>query len=158
MQHLAAARAGAAGLQLMTLPQLAARLAGGFTRPAVLHDLEPAIQQALTAGGYAEFEPMLALPGTPRALLTTLRKIWDTDLDLQALAPKAPRLADLALIERRIYAALPVGALTPRALRDEAMQRLNSPAPPSVPSSWRDVSRLRQSGALFSMPWPIAPI
>jgi len=124
MQRLAAARAGAAGLQLMTLPQLAARLAGGFTRPAVLHDLEPAIQQALTAGGYAEFEPMLALPGTPRALLTTLRKIWDADLDLQALAPKAPRLADLALIERRAHAALPVGALTPRALRDEAMQRL----------------------------------
>lgn len=124
MRRLAAARAGAAGLQLTTLPQLAARLAGGFTRPAALHELEPTIQQALAAGGYAELEPMLALPGTPHALLTTLRKIWDADLDLQALAPEAPRLADLALIERRIHAALPAGALTPRALRDEAMQRL----------------------------------
>ena len=78
----------------------------------------------MAAGGYAELEPMLALPGTPRALLTTLRKIWDADLDLQALAPEAPRLADLALIERRVHEALPPGALTPRALRDGAIKRL----------------------------------
>jgi PD-(D/E)XK nuclease superfamily protein len=124
MRRLAAARAGAAGLQLMALPQLAARLAGGFTRPAALHELEPAIQQAMAAGDYAELEPMLALPGTPHALLTTLRKIWDADFDLQAHASQSSRLADLALIERRIHETLPLGAFTPRALRDQAKQRL----------------------------------
>jgi hypothetical protein len=39
MRRIAAARRGESGVQIMTLPQLAARLAGGFTRPARSQDL-----------------------------------------------------------------------------------------------------------------------
>ena len=125
MRRLAAVRDADAGLQLMTLPLLAARLAGGFIRPAGRRQLEPAIRSAMAAGGFAELESMLALPGMTRALLSTLGKVWDADLDLQVHAARGSRLADLALIEQRVHAMLSAGALTPRQLRDRAIERLS---------------------------------
>ena len=56
MRRLAAARGSEAGLQILTLPLLAARLAGGFRRPARSQDVEPAIRLALDAPGFAELE------------------------------------------------------------------------------------------------------
>jgi hypothetical protein len=124
MRRFSAVRNAEAGLQLMTLPLLAARLAGGFIRPAGRQELEPAIRLAVAEGGFAELESMLALPGMIRALLSTLGKAWDADLDLQERATRGSRLADLALIEQRVHAALSAGTLTPRQLRDRAMERL----------------------------------
>jgi hypothetical protein len=123
MRRLTAARNAEAGLQIMTLPALAARLAGGFLRPAGPQELEPAIRAAIDPGGFADLDRMRTLPGMTRALLATLGKAWDADLDLQALAVCGARLADLALIEQRVHAALPAGALTPRLLRDRATER-----------------------------------
>jgi hypothetical protein len=123
MRRLAAARNAEAGLQIMTLPALAARLAGGFLRPAGPQELEPAIRAAIDPGGLADLDRMRTLPGMTRALLATLGKAWDADLDLQALATRGTRLADLALIEQRVHAALPAGALTPRQLCDRAVER-----------------------------------
>jgi hypothetical protein len=123
MRRLAAARNAEAGLQIMTLPALAARLAGGFLRAAGPQELEPAIRAAIDPGGFADLDRMRALPGMTRALLATLGKVWDADLDLQALAADGARLADLALIEQRVHATLPPGALTPRHLRDRAIER-----------------------------------
>ncbi|WP_316193888.1 hypothetical protein [Bradyrhizobium sp. SZCCHNRI1029] len=62
MRRIAAAREAEAGVQIMTLPQLAARLAGGFTRPTRTQDLDPAIRSAVGAGGFAELECILC-PG-----------------------------------------------------------------------------------------------
>ena len=50
MRRLDAAREGATGLQVMTLPLVAARLAGGFVSPASQEVLYLAIRQALEAG------------------------------------------------------------------------------------------------------------
>jgi hypothetical protein len=63
MRRIAAARQGETGVQIMTLPQLAARLAGGFTRPARSQDLDLAMRLALEAGGFAELESIRQLPG-----------------------------------------------------------------------------------------------
>src|SRR3954471_13596022 len=86
MRRLEAAHHAEAGLQIMTLPQLAARLAGGFVRPATPQELAPAIQTAIEHGEFNELGKMVLLPGLRRALLATLGKIWDADLDLQSLA------------------------------------------------------------------------
>ncbi len=40
MRRIVAARRAEAGIQIMTLPQLAARLAGGFVRPVQSQDLD----------------------------------------------------------------------------------------------------------------------
>jgi len=122
MQRLAAADQGAFGLQFTTMPAVAARLAGGFLRPVHSEDLESALQMALKAGGFAEIEPLAALPGMARAAARTLRRTWDADVDLEAF--RSPRLADLALLERRVRECLPPAVRLPRDLRQLALGRL----------------------------------
>jgi hypothetical protein len=87
MRRLEAARANDIGVEVLTLPLLAARLAGGFCRLVDREHLAPAIGAALAAG--------------------------DT----------SPRLSDLGLIQRRVRAALPAGAMLPQDLRAVALAR-----------------------------------
>lgn len=120
--RIAAAQRAESGLQIFTLPLLAARLAGGFSRPAQSQDLDPAIRAALDAGGLTELEGIFQLPGTTRAIAHTLSKVWQADLDLAEIAGRNARLAELAEVERRVRANLPAGVLTPRDLRDAAVR------------------------------------
>lgn len=123
MCRIAAARRGELGLQILTLPQLAARLAGGFSRPARAPDLDHAIRQALDLGGLSRMEPIKELPGCARAVARTLNRIWHADFTLDAR--RAPHVADLCVLEERVRSALPAGILTPRNLRDAALARIH---------------------------------
>jgi RecB family exonuclease len=125
MQRFRAAEHHDQGLQILTLPLLAARLAGGFQRPAIAEDIEPTISGALAAGGFSDIEPMRELPGMTRAVARTLGEIWSADLSLSNLAPGHSRLADLARLEQRVEAALPQGVLTPRRLCDLALRHVS---------------------------------
>src|SRR5260370_18215356 len=107
MRRLAAARGSEAGLQILTLPLLAARLAGGFRRPARSQDVEPAIRLALDAPGFAELEAIRELPGMTRSIAWTLSAVWDADLSLSDLPHENARLGDLALIAQRLPTPLP---------------------------------------------------
>ena len=69
MRRIKAARMHELGVEILTLPLAAARLAGGFTRPARTGELTPAIRAALTRGGFAELQSIRDLPGVPRAAL-----------------------------------------------------------------------------------------
>lgn len=124
MRRIDAARRDEAGVQILSLPQLAARLAGGFIRPARQQDFDPAIRVALEAGEFAELERVRHLPGTTRSIAWTLAKAWQADLALKDLADRSARLADLAEIERYVRAHLPAGVLTPLDLRDAALARV----------------------------------
>jgi hypothetical protein len=75
MRRLAAAGLAEAGVQIMTLPQLAARLVGGFARPARSNDLDPAIRSALEAGSLIDLEPLRELPGMTRSVASTLSRV-----------------------------------------------------------------------------------
>jgi hypothetical protein len=123
MRRAAAARANACGLQIMNLPQLASRLAGGFTASITAEYLDPAIQRALDDGGFVELEPVRHLPGTARAIARTLRKVWDADVDLRVKSD-ARRIRELMLIEERVRRYLPTTMMTTRDLRDAALQRV----------------------------------
>lgn len=123
MRRIAAAREAEAGTHIMTLPQLAARLVGGFTRPALSQDLFPAIRVALDAGLFADLESIRSLPGMTRAVAWTLSRVWNVDFALADRGENA-RLQDLATIEARVRATLPTGVLTPRDLRDASLQHL----------------------------------
>lgn len=119
MARLEAARAGAVGYQIVSLPQLAARLAGGFMRPAQREELEP----ALAEGGFAELTPLQSLPGTVRALARTFERLWSAGVELGS-AGSAPRVLDLALIERRVRDRLGPAVLTPPDLAAAATARV----------------------------------
>jgi len=67
MRRAAAARANECGLQILTLPQLAARLSGGFTTPISSEHLDLAVQRALAEGGFLELETVRYLPGMTRS-------------------------------------------------------------------------------------------
>lgn len=124
MRRLRAARDGDLGLEILTIPQLAARLAGGFCRPADEEVLDPAISRALSEGGLSELGTVAELPGMVRAVAQTLRRVWRADFDLETVANQSPRFRDLALIQTRIRAMLPAGALVPTDLRDAAITRV----------------------------------
>src|SRR5947208_2924341 len=109
MRRIAGARRCEVGLQIVTLPLLAARLVGGFTRPARSQHLDLAIRAALEAGGFAEIESIRELPGMARSVAWTLTRIWQADLSLADRVGRSARLADLAVVEQRVRAKLPAG-------------------------------------------------
>ncbi|MGP2494456.1 PD-(D/E)XK nuclease family protein [Mesorhizobium sp. PUT5] len=123
MQRLDAAREGAIGRQILTLPLLAARLAGGFIAPASREILYPAIRLALDAGGYEDIGKVSGLPGMPSAVLAALRSWWDAGTPKGI--PDNARLRDFTLLERRVRETLQRGALAPPDLVEAALGRLH---------------------------------
>ena len=85
--RLAAAREHRHGLQIMTFEQLAARLAGGMTRPVDDETLRSVVQQALHETDIGELDRLKLLPGMVGAAVDTLQKAWRAGIDLQARAP-----------------------------------------------------------------------
>lgn len=123
-QRVKAAREGAVGRDVLTASQLVTRLAGGLKSLAGAEDIFPAIQEALTLGGFQDLDEVRELPGTLRSVAASLRRIWRADINLETLASRHSRLADLALIERRVKERLSPGRLLPQALRTAALGRL----------------------------------
>lgn len=123
MRRFEAAGRGETGIDVVTIPQLAARLAGGFSRLADGEMLYLAIGSALDFDGYREINRVRALPGMARAAADTLTSAWNADLDLQSLAGMSGRMHDIALLERRVREALPAGALIAPLLRNAALER-----------------------------------
>ena len=125
MRKLRAARAGELGLEVTTLPWLAARLAGGFMQPASDNTLLPAIRDALAEDGFADLDTLRASPGMLRAVAAALEDAWRADLDLAARTG-SPGLAGLATLDGRVRSLLPEGVLAPPDLRDAALSRIRN--------------------------------
>src|SRR4051812_41423567 len=94
MRRHDAARASETGLEILTFPQVAERLAGGFVRIARGPLLYSAVDAALKFDGYVNLETVKHLPGMARAVAGTLTSAWNADVDLDALAGGSARLAD----------------------------------------------------------------
>jgi hypothetical protein len=80
MRRVEAARASVLGLEVLSLPLLAARLAGGFRRFADRDLLAPAIAEALGRGNFKDIDSVRGLPGMVRAVMQTLDRVWTADL------------------------------------------------------------------------------
>jgi len=150
MRRLDAARAGATGRQILTLPLLAARLAGGFIAPATQEILYPAIRQALEAGGYEDIDKGSQLPGMPVAVLSALRDWWD--MEVPASLPDNARLRDFILLERRVRGTLPSGMLSPPGLVKTAAGA--SLLAVRNPEARREIRRKLNHNAHFALSWP----
>ena len=123
--RLAAARERRHGLQVMTFEQLAARLAGGLSRPVDDEALRIAIKSVLPETALGELDEIKALPGMVDAASETLRKAWRTGIDLQARASQHPRLQSLAILEEAVLKALPPAMMRPADLVTAGLQRLD---------------------------------
>ncbi len=122
MQRLRAAREKLVNVEVTTLPLLAARLAGGFRRPPSVDELQPAIRNALHAEDLVELAAVAKLPGMLRAVQHTLTTLWSADVALDPT--RSIRLADLAQLDARVRAHLPLGVLAPPDLRNAALERI----------------------------------
>ncbi|GIK49895.1 MAG: hypothetical protein BroJett013_25920 [Alphaproteobacteria bacterium] len=122
MRRAEAARAGAFDLEIMMVPQLAARLAGGFIRPALTQDIDDALGAVLDPATLGELAPIANLPGMVRAMRATLTGLWRADPDVLA-AETGERFQILADVDRRVRAALPTGVMAPPDLAAAALKR-----------------------------------
>jgi hypothetical protein len=134
-----AALAQDCGLQILAMPGLAARLAGGFLEMITRDALQDLVKEALGAGGFQAIGPIAGLPGMVRASTSTLSKVWDADLDLGRWIDRNPQVADIALIEKRVLSGLPAGMRLPRELVGEARKRISSAAAVLGPVSGENV-------------------
>lgn len=123
--RLAAARERHHGLQIMTFEQLAARLAGGVSRPVDDETLRATIQSVLPDVALGELDSLKPLPGMVGAATDTLRKVWRAGVDLQARGGEHPRIASIASLEEAVLAALPPAMMRPVDLVAAALQRLD---------------------------------
>jgi PD-(D/E)XK nuclease superfamily len=125
-ERFRAAEQNALGLQILTPAQLAGRLAGGFLEAASRDTCHLLVRDALANLKFAELEQLREMPGAVKAISATLRKVWDADLDLQALAALSPRINDLAHIEAYVRDHLPCGMMLQRELVSAAVANLKN--------------------------------
>lgn len=114
---------------VLTIEQLAARLAGGFLRPIDPDRLKAVIGVA-TQLRLGELDAIKNLPGFQRAAARTLTTAWSAGLSLdeeirQATDPAAQaRMASLAILEREVLVQLPKNQLRLRQLVDLASKHV----------------------------------
>lgn len=102
--RILAARDRRHGLQVMTMPELVARLAGGFLQPPTREALQEAVADALRTTELGPLASVRDLPGMIRAAVATLTKAWGAGVDLEG---DNPRLSDLRTLERAVIDRLP---------------------------------------------------
>ena len=116
-----AAISGDHGLLVISMEELAARLAGGFLRSVRTDDLKETVRDAAAAGSLDELDSIKGLPGFQRAAAATLSKAWRADLGLAG--SRKPRTRSLAILEREIRSRLPKNQLPHPDLVERALNR-----------------------------------
>ncbi|MBB5045958.1 hypothetical protein HNR60_000693 [Rhodopseudomonas rhenobacensis] len=122
MSRVEAARRNEAGVQVMTMGQLAARLAGGLLQPVDLDVLTETIRAALPDVEMGELDPIKDLPGMPAAVTATFDKAWRAGVDLSAVGH--PRTDALAALEQAVVERLPASMKRAGDLVALALQRI----------------------------------
>jgi hypothetical protein len=123
MARVEAARSGAHGVQVLTMGQMAARLAGGFIAPIDMGTLQDAVRDALPETDLGELENIKDLPGMVRAVVGTLEKVWQADIELSSQSH--PRLKALARLEQNVLGRLPPYMQKPKDLVEIACKRID---------------------------------
>jgi len=126
--RLDAARHKRHGLQVLTLEQLAARLAGGMLRVVDGESLREAIRNALLATQLGEIEKIKDLPGMVSAAADSMRKAWRAGIDLQGRAADHPRIESMAILEKAVLQALPASMIRPSDIVAAGLRRLDHAA------------------------------
>src|ERR1700724_2713848 len=120
MSRVDAARRNETGVQVMTMGQLAARLAGGLLQPVDLDVLTETIREALPDVEMGELEPIKDLPRMPAAVTATFDKAWRAGVDLSEVGN--PRTAGLAWRRQVVVERLPATMKLPGDLVALALQ------------------------------------
>ena len=117
------------GLRILTIEQLAARLAGGFLAPVDPDCLKNAVAGAIEAP-LGELDSIKQLPGFQRAAAASLVRSWGAGLTLDKEAEYATdrtakeRLSSFSALEQEALSRLPSNQIPPGELVAAALQRV----------------------------------
>ena len=118
-----AAIGGEQGLLVVSMEELAARLAGGFLRSIRTDILKERLRDAAAAGSLEELDTIKGLPGFQRAAAATLSKAWRAGLVVDGNG--STRTGSLATLEREVRSRLPKNQLPPAELAKAAFERVH---------------------------------
>lgn len=141
-RRLQAAQQASQGCQIMTIEQLAARLAGGFCSPIDADVLRTILRDVIPTAELSELAAIRELPGLVAASADTLSKAWAAGVELSSLAPDHPRLSDLAVLEKAVLDRLPAAMMRPVDLYQRASARFHLAAAILGPVDVRGLSDL----------------
>ena len=110
------------GVLVISMEELASRLAGGFLRSIRTDTLKASVEEAVAAGSLAELDKIKGLPGFQRAAAATLSKAWRAGLPLGSSGKMRTR--SLAALEREVRSRLPRNQLPPAELTKAALERV----------------------------------
>ena len=125
-----AAIEGEQGLLIVTIEELAARLAGGFLRSIRADTLKATVGEAAAARSLGELDKIKELPGFQRAAAASLSKAWSAGLTLdeKTKARKeetgTARIGSLVTLEREVRLRLPKNQIPPGELVEAALKRV----------------------------------
>ena len=113
---------GKHGLLVVSMEELAARLAGGFLRSIRADSLKAGVREAAAAGSLGALNPIKDLPGFQRAAAASLSKVWRAGLTLDGSG--APAAGSLKVLERDVRSRLPKNQLPAGELAKAALERV----------------------------------
>ena len=121
MTRIDLARSGQHGTEVLTIEQLAGRLAGGFLRAADSASVYDAVNVVLGHQTLTDLERVRKLPGMARATVNSLGKIWREATPVTEFASHATRAADIVKLDVAVRKLLPANMLAPPDLAAAAV-------------------------------------
>ena len=112
---------GEQGVLVISMEELAARLAGGFIRSIRTDSLKTSVREATAAGSLGTLDRIRNLPGFQRAAAASLSKVWRAGLTLDGKG--APGADSLKILEREVRSRLPKNQLPAGELANSALER-----------------------------------
>ena len=112
---------GEQGVLVISMEELAARLAGGFIRSIRTDSLKTSVREATAAGSLGTLDRIRNLPGFQRAAAASLSKMWRAGLTLDGKG--APGADSLKILEREVRSRLPKNQLPAGELANSALER-----------------------------------
>ncbi len=130
------------GVQILSVGQTAARLAGGFIEPVRREALLDALWTALSVPGYGDLDAVRELPGTVRAAAASLSKAWAAGVRITDLKHRGGRLEAMARLEEAVLAMLPARMLPAPDLLRRALANTGNASRVLGPVTFQDVDEV----------------
>ena len=109
------------GVLVISMEELAARLAGGFLRSIRTDSLKISVRESTAAGSLGALDRIRDLPGFQRAAAASLSKVWRAGLTLDGKG--TPGAGSLEILEREVRSRLPKNQLPADELANAALER-----------------------------------
>lgn len=111
-EQLEIARSQMLGVDVTTIENLSARLAGGFLSVVTMTQLRRVVSEVVPKTDLGELNSIKSLPGFPSAASSALMRVWRSGIDISEFSG-SDRIDAIAALDEAVRAVLPSGSLPP---------------------------------------------